>query len=51
MQFHTSYHLAGASPLPFDMAYLFFFGGIQHFPKDGNYAVTYNFGVLATEDE
>ena len=30
MQFHPSYHLAGASPLPLDVGYLFL-GGIQHF--------------------
>ena len=26
MRFHLSYHLAGASPLPLDMGYLFLVG-------------------------
>ena len=30
-----SCHLVEASPLPVDMGYLFFFGGIQHSPVDG----------------
>ena len=28
-----------------------FFGGIQHFPVDGCSAASFNFGVLAGEDE
>ena len=36
MQFHTSYHLAGASPLPLDMGYLFLVGSmaqtVKHLP-------------------
>ena len=47
--FHPSYHLAGASPLPLDMGYIFF-GGIQHSPVDGRSVVSSNFGVLSGED-
>ena len=43
--------LAGASPLPLDMGYLFFVVGIQHSPVDGCSAVSCSFGVLAGEAE
>ena len=42
-------HLAGASPLPLGMGYLFL-GGIRHSPVDDCSAGSCNFGVL-TEDE
>ena len=42
------YHLAGASPLPLDVGYLF--DGIQHFPVDGSSVLIYNFGVLTGEN-
>ena len=50
MQLRPSYSLAGASPLPLDMGYVFF-GGIKHSPVDDCSAASCNFGVLAKEDE
>ena len=50
MQFHPSYHLAGASPLPLDMGYLLLVGSnilLLMVVK----AASCNFGVLAGEDE
>ena len=47
---HPSYHLVGASPLPLDMGYFFFFSGTQHF-VNGCSAVSCNFGVLNGEDK
>ena len=44
-----SYHLAGASPLPLDVEYIF--AVIQHFPVDVCSALSCNFGVLIGEDE
>ena len=49
MLFCPSYHLSRASPLPFDMGYLF--GGIQHSSIDGCSAASCNFGVLIGEHE
>ena len=49
--FCPSYCLAGASPLPLDVVYLFFFGGIQHSPVNGCSAASCNFGVLTGKDE
>ena len=50
MQFRPFYHLAGVSPLPLHVGYLFF-GGIQHSLVNGHPVATCSFGVLAGEDE
>ena len=47
---------AGASPLPLDVGYIFWWDptlscGIQHSPVDGCSAVSCNFGVLTGENE
>ena len=47
MQFHPSYHLAGASPLRLGVG--IFLGGNQHSPVEGHSAVSCSFGVLAGE--
>ena len=48
MQFHPSYHLPGASPLPLDMGIIFLVGSSIS-PVDSCSAVS--FGVLTGEDE
>ena len=47
------HHLNGASLLPLDVGYFFFFffSGIQHSPVDGCSAASCSFGVLIGEDE
>ena len=50
MQFHPSYHLVRAFPLPLYVGYLFF-GGIHHYPVDSCSASSCKFGVLTGEDE
>ena len=49
MQFHPSYCLVEASPLPVDMGYLFLVGSNILF--DGCSAGSCNFGDLAGENE
>ena len=48
MKFHPSYYLAGASPLPLDVGYLFLLGSNILL---GCSAPSCNFGVLPGEDE
>ena len=50
MRFCLSHHPVGASPLPLDVGYFFFFGGTQYSPVDGCSATSFNFGVLAGEE-
>ena len=49
MQLLPSYSLAGASPLPLDVGYLFF-GGIQCFPVDDCSTASCNFGDFAGDE-
>ena len=48
MKFHPSYYLAGASPLPLDVGYLFLLGSNILL---GCSAPSCNFGVLPGENE
>ena len=49
MWFHSPYHLAGASPLPLDVGYLFWWD--PTFSINGCSAASCNFGVLTGEDK